>query len=104
MHELIIPQGKMEKGWIFLQTQHQLILKIQHLSCRRNLKKKKELKCIISFTNELQLASQRERIWWSGICQLLKTMCVIKIKEESITSFYHENGHDKMNNFIINFL
>lgn len=76
----------------------------QHLSCPRNLKKKKELKCIISFTNELQLALQRERIWWSGICQLLKTMCVINIKEESITSFYHENGHDKMNNFIINFL
>ena len=103
MHELIIPQGKMEKGWIFLQTQHQLILTIQHLSCPRNLKKKKELKCIITFTNELQLASQRERIWWSGICQLLKTMCVINIKEESITTFYHENGHDKMNNFRINF-
>lgn len=44
-----------------------------------------------------------ERIWWSGICQLLKTMCVINIKEESITTFYHENGHDKMNNFKINF-
>lgn len=67
-------------------------------------KEKKGLKCIISFTNEVQLALQRERIWWSGICQLLKTMCVINIKEESITSFYHENGHDKMNNFIINFL
>ena len=49
MHELIIPQGKMEKGWIFLQTQHQLILTIQHLSCPRNLKKKKELKCKTNF-------------------------------------------------------
>lgn len=44
MHELIIPQGKMENGWIFLQTQHQLILTIQHLSCPRNLKKKKRIK------------------------------------------------------------
>ena len=51
MHESIIPQGKMEKGWIFLQTHHQLILTIQHLSCPRNLEKKKGIK-MYNFINK----------------------------------------------------
>ena len=64
-----------------------LILPNQYLSYSwnvlKNLKGKKTMnidwrktKCMISFTNQLQLASQRKRMCWLGICQLFKTVYI----------------------------